>query len=56
MQCKFCKTGDIIHTDFYLCDECESIMCCNCMWTSTRTGKDFCIFCEKNLRWVGEVI
>ena len=55
MKCKFChKLENEPGIDFYTCDECESIMCINCMWTSVKTGKDYCIYCKKNLELEGK--
>jgi hypothetical protein len=53
MNCKFCHVGDSSSTDFYICDSCESFMCHDCMWTSTRNGKDYCEYCKHNLEWEG---
>jgi len=52
MECKFCKAVESKDIDFYTCDECESVMCHNCMYTSLR-GRDYCIYCKRNLQIEG---
>jgi hypothetical protein len=61
MTCKFChytrKDDDAyISVDFYQCEECESIMCVQCMYTSIRTGRDYCIYCRRNLLYDGRKV
>lgn len=56
MECRFCKVEESKQIDFYQCDECQSIMCYNCMYTSTRTGRDYCEYCRRNLLYVGKVL
>lgn len=54
MKCKFCKVVEGEGIDFYLCEECESIMCFNCMYTSIRSGADYCFYCKRNIELVGK--
>ena len=59
MQCKFCKRTELMEyygVDFYLCDKCESIMCIMCMETSIATGRDFCLYCWRNMKWEGKKV
>jgi len=54
MRRKFChKQENEPGIDFYICDECESMMCTDCMWTSVKTGHDYCTFCIYNLQYDG---
>ena len=60
IQCKFCKYNRknddaFIGVDFYLCEECESVMCIQCMYTSMR-GRDYCTYCKDNLQYEGKLI
>ena len=54
MTCKFCRYESCSGIDFYCCDSCESIMCINCMHTSVKTGKDYCMYCRQNLQYEGK--
>ena len=55
LQCKFCRlTEEIGEIDFYICKECESMMCHVCAETSIKTGQDYCWYCKKNLQWEGK--
>lgn len=61
LRCKFCKVNenqkevfDGKSFDFYSCEECESIVCHMCIETSIKTGKDFCIYCRRNLQYEGK--
>lgn len=64
LECKFCRVQDnnklskigFLGVDFYLCEECQSVVCHNCTYTSSRTGRDYCEFCVKNLHYEGKVL
>lgn len=62
IQCRFCQVNETTKAldgkpfDFYVCDECESIMCHVCTQTSAKTGKDHCKYCIDNLRYEGKRI
>jgi hypothetical protein len=57
VRCKFCTlTEKNVEVDFYTCDSCESIMCTNCMYTSSRTGRDYCEYCRRNLQMEGKTL
>lgn len=53
MECKFCRVGESGEVDFYCCDSCQSYMCHNCMYTSAKSGKDYCEYCKRNLEREG---
>lgn len=53
MKCKFCHELQSDLLDLYLCEECESYVCHNCVYTSIKTGKDYCEYCKRNLQYEG---
>lgn len=56
LVCKFCQTKEGSDIDMYLCDSCESYMCHECMYTSSISGKDYCIYCKRNLLHDGKTL
>lgn len=57
MICKFCTREEkCLIINMYMCEECQSVMCVNCMWTSVRSGRDYCIYCKSNLQYEGKVL
>lgn len=59
--CKFChrtnqmKADDGQWIDIYICDECESYVCYECLYTSPKTGNDYCMYCKRNLQIEGKL-
>jgi hypothetical protein len=62
LQCKFCSVSEVMKAidgklfDFYICEECQSVMCHQCTYTSIRTGNDYCEYCWRNLEYIGKKI
>jgi hypothetical protein len=61
IKCKFCNVignekDKMFIVSFYVCDECQSIMCYKCMYTSIQTGKDYCTYCKNNLQREGKLV
>lgn len=60
--CKFCNYSRNVNVTkhgelyFYLCEECESMMCIECMYTSAKSGRDYCLYCKGNLQWEGKIL
>lgn len=47
--CKICQVDNSTNIDYYICDECGSVVCHSCMYTSSRSGRDFCVYCKDKL-------
>jgi hypothetical protein len=49
--CRFCQLEvgeEGLIVDMYSCDSCQSYVCYECVWTSVKTGKDYCSYCKAN--------